>query len=143
MTESTAAHAPTTPGRTPGGTATTMAVGLVLALVVVVVGNTNLSDGESGGLWPGIVTGVGCAVLAAILYWFVRNRWHGSVRATLVLGILAVLTLAVFWSGAPLVLAGATWAAADGTPAKSRAVLTARVLSALAAVLALVVTFTQ
>jgi hypothetical protein len=143
MTESTAAPAPTTPGRTPGGTATTMAVGLVLALVVVVMGNTNVGDGENGGLWPGIVTGVGCAILAGVLYWLVRDRWQGSVRATLVLGIVAVLTLAVFWSGAPLVLAGATWAAADGTPAKSHAVLTARVLSALAAVLALVVTIAQ
>jgi hypothetical protein len=143
MTESSAAPAPTTQARMPGAVEMATAAGLVLALVVVVVGNTNLSDGESGGLWPGIVTGVGCAVLAAILYWFVRDRWHGSVRATLVLGILAVLTLAVFWSGAPLVLAGATWAAADGTPAKSRVVLIARVLAAAAAVLALVVTFTQ
>jgi hypothetical protein len=127
----------------PGGVATAIAVGFVLALVVVVVGNTNLSDGESGGLWPGAVTGIGCAIVAAVLYWLVKHRWQASVRATLVLGILAVLTLAVFWSGAPLVLAGATWAAADGTPAKSRAAFAARVLSALAAVLALVVTIVQ
>ena len=141
MTESNVASAPTT--RVPGRVATAMAVGLVLALIVVVVGNTNLSDGESGGLWPGIVTGVGCAVLAAVLYWLVRDRWQGSVRATLVLGIVTVLTLAVFWSGAPLVVAGATWAAADGAPDKNRTVLTARVLSAVAAALALVVTFAQ
>jgi hypothetical protein len=141
MTERNVASAPTT--RVPGGVATAMAVGLVLALIVVVVGNTNLSNGENGGVWPGIVTGVGCAVLAAVLYWLVRDRWQGSVRATLVLGIVTVLTLVVFWSGVPLVLAGATWGAAEGTPPKSRAVLTARVLAAVAAVLALVVTFVQ
>jgi hypothetical protein len=143
MTESGPAFAPTTQGRSPAVVARAMAVGLGLALVVVVVGNTNLGAGESGGLWPGIVTGVGCAILAAVLYWLVRDRWHGSSRATLTLGIVTVLTLAVFWSGAPLVLAGATWAAADGAPAKSNAVLTARVLSAAAAVFALVVTFVQ
>jgi hypothetical protein len=143
MTYSSAAPAPTTQGDAWGGAATAIAAGLVLGLVVVVVGNTNLSDGESGGLWPGIITGVGCAILAAVLYWLIRDRWQGSVRATLVLGIVTVLTLAVFWSGAPLVLAGATWAAADGTPPKSRTVLTARVLAAVAAVFALVVTLLQ
>jgi hypothetical protein len=143
MTESSSAFAPTTQGRTSAVVPATMAAGLVLALVVVVGGNTNLSDGESGGLWPGITTGIGCAVLAAVLYWLVRDRWQGSARATLALGIVTVLTLAVFWSGAPLVLAAATWAAADGTPAGSRSVVAARVLAAAAAVFALVVTFAQ
>lgn len=129
MSERTAAR--TSSPTAPGSVATFVGAGLLLALVVVVLGNTSVGPGENGGLWPGVVTGVGCIVLAGLLYRPVRDRWHGSARATFVLGILAVVTMIVFWSGVPLVLAGA--GAATGAPAGSRAALVGRILAALAA----------
>jgi hypothetical protein len=138
MSESVTAPAPRTAAAGP--IATALGVGLVLALAVVVVGNTNVDAGENGGLWPGVVTGVLCVVLAAVLYWLVRDRWAGSARACLVLGILAVVALVAFWSGVPLVLAGSAWATAAGAGPGSRPLLVGKGLALLSAVLAIVVT---
>lgn len=117
-----------------------LGAGLVLALAVIVLGNTNVGQGEQGGLWPGIVTGVVCIALALGLGLLVSTRWAGSARACLVLGILAVVALVAFWSGVPLVLAGAAWAVRAGRSGGDRPVLVGTVLAALAAAAAVVAT---
>jgi len=87
--------------------------GLVGAAIVIVAGNTNVDHaaGENGGLAPALVTGAGCLVLAAVLFAGVLPRYNGT-RTQIVLAVLSVLSLAVFWSGAPAVFGAA--AAASG-----------------------------
>jgi hypothetical protein len=94
--------------------------GLVGAAIVIVLGNTDVSAGENGGLGPALVTGAGCLVLAAVLFAGVLPRSSGP-RTQVVLAVLSVLSLAVFWSGAPAVF-GAAAAAAARRPSGSLAV---------------------
>ena len=94
--------------------------GLVGAAIIIVLGNTSLSAGDNGGLGPALVTGVGCLVLAAVLFAGVLLRYQGS-RTQVVLAVLSVLSLLVFWSGAPAVF-GAASAAAARRPSGSFAV---------------------
>jgi hypothetical protein len=93
--------------------------GLVGAAIIIVFGNTNVdhSAGENGGLGPALITGAGCLVLAGVLLYGVLPRYSGT-RTQVVLAVLAVLSLAVFWSGAPALL-GAAAAAVGRRPSGS------------------------
>jgi len=93
--------------------------GLLGAAVVIVLGNTNVDAGEDGGLGPALITGVGCVVLAALLFAVVLRRFSGT-RTQVVLAVLTVLSLIVFWSGATPVLGAATAAAGRRTTAAGR-----------------------
>lgn len=117
--------------------------GLALALVVVVLGNVGVQPGENGGTGPAIFTGVLCVLVTAALFGVVLprlGRRHRANRVAVVLGALAVVSLVVFWSGLPPVLAGAAAAAglSADTPSRSAQVLVA--LGALATALTVVVT---
>jgi|tagenome__1003787_1003787.scaffolds.fasta_scaffold20958197_2 hypothetical protein len=85
--------------------------GLVGAAIIIVLGNTNLSPGENGGLAPALVTAAICLVLTAVLFFVVLPRYNGTTTQ-IVLAVLSVLSLVGFWSGAPAVFGAATAAAA-------------------------------
>src|SRR5690348_18237624 len=101
----TTTAAPTTPRLKPTAVGTT---GFVLAMVIIVAGNYNVPKGENGGTGPAISTAVLSALLAAALFGWVIPRIRRPERATLILGIVCVLSLAAFWSGITPVLAAAT-----------------------------------
>jgi hypothetical protein len=105
----------TTTTRTPG-TAVLAATGAVLSAVVIIAGNYNVAPGENGGLSEGISTAVLCAVAGALLFGLVVPRWRGSERTVLVLGVVTVLSLAVFWAGVTPLLAAAALAVAGPVP---------------------------
>jgi hypothetical protein len=117
--------------------------GLVLAAIIILLGNTNLEPGENGGTGPAIVTGVICLVLAAALFGLVVPRARNTDRTALILGVVALLTLVVFWSGVTPVLAAAAVAVARRAPAPGRAAVAGQILGALGTVVALVVTILQ
>ena len=102
----------TTPTTRTPGTAVLAATGAVLSAVVILVGNYNVPAGENGGLADGITTAVLCAVVGGLLFGLVVPRLRGSERTVLVLGIVTVLSLAVFWSGVTPLLAAAALAVA-------------------------------
>jgi hypothetical protein len=85
------------------------AAGLVGAAVIIVFGNTGVdhAKGENGGLGPALATAVFCVLLAAVLFLGVLPRYDGT-RTQVTLAVLTVLSLVVFWSGAPAVLGAAT-----------------------------------
>jgi hypothetical protein len=114
--------------------------GLVLAAIIILVGNTNLEPGENGGTGPAIVTSVICLVLAAALFVFVVPRARNTDRTALILGGAALLTIVVFWSGVTPVLAAAAVAVARRAPAPGRAAVAGQILGALGTLVALVVT---
>jgi hypothetical protein len=114
--------------------------GLVLAAIIILVGNTNLEPGENGGTGPAIVTSVICLVLAAALFAFVVPRARNTDRTALILGGAALLTIVVFWSGVTPVLAAAAVAVARRAPAPGRAAVAGQILGALGTLVALVVT---
>jgi len=113
MTTRTAPTTPTTaPSRTPlllalgiGGSALLTAVGTFLDLT------GNDTHGKSGGeqLSEWLVVLSVSAVVAALLFALVVRRaaTGDAGRRSLVLGVLALLSVAVFWSGLPSVLAAA------------------------------------
>lgn len=87
------------------------AIGLTLAALLV----ANLVGGgpeENGGVVPLIVTFAICACLAAWMFWRLVPRAVEAGPATsgtraLVIAVLSAITLPVFWSGLPYVLAPA------------------------------------
>jgi hypothetical protein len=121
---------------------TTMLAGLGVALsaITIVVGNYNVPDGENGGVSQGISTGVFSAIVAAVLFGLVVPRIRKADRATLILGIVTVLSIAVFWSGLTPILAAATVAAADRTEVASRRTTVMRWMAIAVAVLTVVFT---
>ena len=118
-------------------------VSLVLAAVIIFLGNYDLQPGDNGGLGPAIVTAVGCLVVAAIIYAVVLPRTRRPDRTALILGILAVLSIVVFWSGVTPVLAGGALAVTGGRGEVSRTGRVAQIAAVVATVLVLVVSFTQ
>jgi drug/metabolite transporter (DMT)-like permease len=105
-------HASTTPAPAEtrrDGLVQWTVIGLIGAALIIVFGNTRVdhANGENGGLGPALVTGVGCLVLAAVLFGWAVAKYKGT-RAQIVLAVLSVLSLAVFWSGAPAVFGAAT-----------------------------------
>ncbi len=83
--------------------------GLVAALVANVLFNVNVSPGENGGTGPMIAMTAILIVVAAALYTQVFPRYGGGARSVLVTGIVTVVSLAAFWSAAPLLLGAATF----------------------------------
>jgi hypothetical protein len=109
----TTAAAPAKPIHKP---TTYAAIGLVLAAVVIVAGNYHVAPGENGGTGPAVSTAVLCVLLTAVMVGVVVRRARRLERTTLILGILAVISLAAFWSGITPVLAATSFAvAARGT----------------------------
>ena len=89
-----------------------LAGGLALLLVIVATAVANFAgSGESGG--PAEYA-VGLGVCAAVAAWLFGRALPSAAdpgRAAWILAAVAVLTLAVFWSGLPIVLGmGAVYA---------------------------------
>jgi hypothetical protein len=95
---------------------------IVAALVADVLFNTNVSKGENGGTGPMLGVGAILIVVGAVLYLAVFPRVTAAARGALVTGIVTLLSLGVFWSAAPILLAVATYVffrrASDATPAR-------------------------
>lgn len=81
--------------------------GLLLAVIAVVLANTNVAEGENGGTQEMIGTLIFLAVIAAALYFLVRARTGNSAPVGLLLGIVAVVAIGIYWSGLPFLLGGA------------------------------------
>jgi hypothetical protein len=86
------------------------ATGVVLAALVGILFNVNVAPGDNGGLKDYLVTLVGLVVIGAVLYLFVFPRIASPATGALVAGIVAVVLLIAFWSGAPALLAPAAYA---------------------------------
>lgn len=131
MTTNTSTVGPTRP------LAQTMAVaGIAVAGLIVFAGNYNIGKGENGGLGPAIITAAGCLLVTAVLYGAVLPRIRRSNRTAIILGILAVLSLAAFWSGVTPVLAGAALAANAGKADSSRGARIAQAAGGVATLIA-------
>jgi len=118
-------------------------VSLVLAGIIIFLGNYDLQPGDNGGLGPAIVTAVGCLVVAAIIYAVVLPRTRRADRTALILAILAVLSLVVFWSGVTPVLAGGALAVTAERGDVSRTARVAQIAAVVATVLVLAVSISQ
>jgi hypothetical protein len=83
-----------------------LGVGLVLAVIAIILANTNVGDGENGGTGPMVGTLIFIIVVAALMYFLLLPR-ASSATVGIVIGVIAVVTVAAYWSGLPFVL-GAT-----------------------------------
>jgi hypothetical protein len=119
---------------------TAAVTGIAIAGLIIFAGNYHVAKGENGGLGPAIITAVGCLLVTAVLYGAVLPRTRRSNRNAIILGILAVLSLAAFWSGVTPVLAGAALATSETTPATSRGARIAQAAGGVATIIALAVT---
>jgi hypothetical protein len=119
--------------------ATAAAFGIAGALLIVFVANYHVPKGENGGVGPGIITGLGCLILATLLFWVLLPRVRNGTRAVVILGALAVISMVAFWSGATPVIAAAAVSVPTSTPA-GRSVQLLRLLAAAAAVAAVIAT---
>jgi hypothetical protein len=108
-------------------------IAIVAALIADILFNTNIEKGEEGGTGPMIGVGIALVVLGVILYLWVFPRFGDSAKAALVVGIIAVVSLAVFWSALPLLLAPAAF----GYGLRASTATAARVGMALAGIAAL------
>ena len=104
-------------------------VGIGLAGVVILVGNWHVPAGQHGGAVPALVSAVLCAAVAGVLFGLVVPRSRRAGRTTLVLGILAVLSLVAFWSGVTPVIGAAALAARPAATERSRASAVGSVLA--------------
>lgn len=88
-----------------------LAGGLTAAIAVAAMACANFigASGEDAGVGPFLVTSAIALVVAAAMFgWLVpRYRDGAAAKAALAIAVLAVITLAVFWSGIPQVLAPA------------------------------------
>lgn len=123
---STAASTALVPARR---TAVLASVGIGLAGVVILVGNWHVPAGEHGGAVPALASAVLCAAAAGVLFGLVVPRSRKTGRTTLVLGILAVLSLPVFWSGVTPVIGAAALAARPAATERRRATTVGSVLA--------------
>ena len=123
---STAASTTQDPARRP---AVLASAGIVLAGVVILVGNWHVPAGQHGGAVPALVSAVLCAAVAGVLFSLVVPRSRRTGRTTLVLGILAILSLPVFWSGVTPVIGAAALAARPAATERSRAAAAGSVLA--------------
>jgi hypothetical protein len=124
-------------------TATFAWSGIVLSAITIFAGNYDVQPGENGGVGPAIITGVGCAVVAAVLFLLVVPRVRDADRAALVLGILTVLSIAIFWSGLTPILGAATLAVAAKSPVQLRRTTVFRWLAIAATALTTIGTLVQ
>ena len=120
-------------------------VGPLVALIAIgalAVANF-VGDGENGGAGPFAVTAVIAVGLAAFLFGRVIPGARESERPgrmALVMAVLAVLTLVVFWSGLPQVLAPAAIVLGLAAPRSGESVA-ATVLGTVAYALSIVGVF--
>jgi hypothetical protein len=119
-------------------TTTFALIGVVLAAIVIFVGNYNVPKGENGGASEGLSTAILCAVIAAVLFGLIVPRARSVGRAALVLGVLTVLSVAVVWSGVTPILAASTLAVARRQPTTVRTTVVMQWLAIVAAVLTVV-----
>ena len=113
-------------------------VGLIM-LGAIAVANF-VAEGENGGPAEFAVSAVVALAVAALLFGRVVPNARESARpgrTALVLAILAVVTLVVFWSGLPQVLAPAAIVLGVAAP-RSREAVAATVLGSVAYALSLV-----
>jgi hypothetical protein len=103
--------------------------GIALAGVVILVGNWHVPAGQHGGAGPAVASAVLCAAVAGVLFGLVVPRTHRTGRATLILGVLGVLSLPLFWSGVTPVIGAAALAARPATIQRSRAAAIGSVLA--------------
>ena len=137
-TPTTATSTASGPTPAPTRVATLAASGLAVAILIVIAGNLIVRKGEQGGTAQALTTAIICLVLTGLLFTLVIPRLRdarAAQRGTIVLGILAVLSLVVFWTGITPVFAAATLAAAERSPQLGRAAKTLRVLAVLATLL--------
>ena len=116
-------------------------VGLIM-LGAIAVANF-VGEGENGGPAEFAVSAVVALAVAALLFGRVVPNARESARpgrTALVLAILAVVTLVVFWSGLPQVLAPAAIVLGMAAP-RSRETVAATVLGSVAYALSLVGVF--
>jgi drug/metabolite transporter (DMT)-like permease len=115
---------------TPARRSTALASGGIgLAGVVILVGNWHVSAGQHGGAGPALATAVLCAVVAGVLFGLAVPRTRRTGRTTLILGILAVLSLPLFWSGITPVIGAAALATRPAATQRSRAAAVGIVLA--------------
>ena len=82
-----------------------LAAGLALLLTAAALAFANFQGGEdAGGVGPYAICVAVCAVVAAVLFGRTLPDTADPARAGWILGGLALLTCAVFWSGLPFVL---------------------------------------
>lgn len=84
----------------------------VAAAALTNLGNLTTQKGESASFGNFASSALIALVVAAVLFGWAVPRWQGSPRASLVLAVLAVLSLGAFWAGLPEVVAPAAIVAA-------------------------------
>jgi hypothetical protein len=126
------------PTASPRRTLGLAAGGLAVAAVVIVAGNWDVQPGENGGTGPALVTAAFCLVVAGALFGLVVPRTRRVGRTALVLGIVAVLSLVVFWSGVTPVIAAAALAVPADPATPDRRVMIGRALGVAATVIVVV-----
>jgi hypothetical protein len=109
--------------------------GLAVSLVVVLLGNWHVESGEQGGAGPALFCSVFCLLVAALLFGLVVPRARRLDRTTVVLGVVALLSLAVFWAGVTPVIAAAALAARARSSEPSRGATVWSVIAAISALL--------
>ena len=117
--------------------------GFALGILIVVAANYHVQKGENGGTGPALTTAIICLVLAVALFGYVVPRAKNVERTTLILGVVAFVSLAAFWSGVTPVLAAATIAAAARLSAPTRKATVGQALAVVATVAALAITLAQ
>ena len=115
-----------------GSWASFLGGGLLLAVIAVVLANTNVAEGESGGTREMIGTLIFVAVIAAALYFLLRRRAGSSAPVGLLLGVVAVVAIGIFWSGLPFLLGGAAVAVGRRATDQGKLPLVAQILGAVA-----------
>jgi hypothetical protein len=121
-------------------TMTGLAAAALTAVALAAANFISTESSENGGGIEYAVTLGGSLVLALVLFGWVIPRIDRPARAGLVVGLIAVLSLAAFWSGLPYVLgpAAVVLGLLGRSHAEDRAqATTAVVLGALATVAAL------
>jgi hypothetical protein len=122
--------------------------GIALATVCTAIGT--FKDPDSHAWRQMIVTFAIILVTAAVAFWFAHRAMardtERSARASVVFGVLSVLSLVLFWAGTPQLLAAAAILLAVDVRGRrggrwGRGPATAVALSAIAVVLAGVATF--
>lgn len=109
-----------------------LGVGLLLAAIAIIVGNTNVQEGENGGTGAMIGTLIFIAVVTALIYFLLLPRVN-SATVGIVVGVIAVVTVVAYWSGLPFVL-GATAFVLGRRTAPGAQPVVAQVLGAVAVV---------
>ena len=117
-----------------------MLVGFGAGMYVIVAGNYDVRAGENGGTGPALFTALLCVALTALLFGYVVPRVRNTERSTLTLGVLTLLSIAAFWSGATPILAAATLGAARTSARSRRRARVGLVLAALAALASVAIT---